>query len=123
MRQEIAPGTDMVGAVHAISAETGAIAWKYEQRAATASLFASGGGLVFVGDANGRFRALDDRTGESLWEVNVGSSLSGFPISYAVDGKQYVVASTGAANPMSFLALTPELRPSVGNNIFVFALP
>ena len=123
VRQEIAPGTDMVGAVHAISAETGVIAWKYEQRAATASLFASGGGLVFVGDANGRFRALDDTTGESLWEVNVGSSLSGFPISFAVDGKQYIVASTGAGNPMSFLALTPELRPSVGNNIFVFALP
>ena len=123
VRQELAPGTDMVGAVHAISAETGNIAWKYEQRAATASLFASGGGLVFVGDANGRFRALDDTTGESLWEVNVGSSLSGFPISYAVGGKQYVVASTGAGNPMSFLALTPELRPSVGNNIFVFALP
>ena len=123
VRQEIAPGTDQVGAVHAISAETGAIAWKYEQRAATASLFATGGGLVFVGDANGRFRALDDTTGASLWEVNVGSSLSGFPISYAVDGKQYVAASTGAANPMSFLALTPELRPSVGNNIFVFALP
>ena len=123
VRQEIAPGTDRVGAVHAISAETGAIAWKYEQRAATASLFASGGGLVFVGDNNGRFRALDDTTGASLWEVNVGSSLSGFPISYAVDGKQYIAASTGAANPMSFLALTPELRPSVGNNIFVFALP
>ena len=123
VRQEIAPGTDQVGAVHAISAETGAIAWKYEQRAATASLFASGGGLVFVGDNNGRFRALDDTTGASLWEVNVGSSLSGFPISYAVDGKQYIAASTGAANPMSFLALTPELRPSVGNNIFVFALP
>ena len=123
VRQEIAPGTEMVGAVHAISAETGAIAWKYEQRAATASLFASGGGLVFVGDANGRFKALDDRTGAVLWEVNVGSSLSGFPISYAVDGKQYIVASTGAGNPMSFLALTPELRPSIGNNIFVFALP
>ena len=53
VRQEIAPGTEQVGAVHAISAETGAIAWKYEQRAATASLFASGGGLVFVGDNNG----------------------------------------------------------------------
>ena len=123
VRQEIAPGTDQVGAVHAISAETGAIAWKHEQRAATASLFASGGGLVFVGDANGRFKALDDTTGAVLWEVNVGSSLSGFPISYAVDGKQYIVASTGAGNPMSFLALTPELRPSIGNNIFVFALP
>ena len=123
VRNEIAPGTDQVGAVHAISAETGAIGWKFEQRAATTSLVATGGGLVFGGDANGRFRAHDDSTGEVLWEVNIGSSVSGFPISYAVDGRQYVVASTGTGNPMSFLALTPELRPSIGNNIFVFALP
>ena len=123
VRNEIAPGTDQVGAVHAISAETGAIAWKFEQRAATTSLVATGGGLVFGGDANGRFRAHDDGTGEVLWEINIGSSVSGFPITYAVDGKQYVVASTGTGNPMSFLALTPELRPSIGNNIFVFALP
>ena len=123
VRNQIAPGTDQVGTVQAISAETGATVWKHDQRAATTSLVTTGGGLVFGGDANGRFRAFDQETGEVLWEINIGSSVSGFPITYAVDGRQYVVASTGTGNPMSFLPLTPELRPSIGNNIFVFALP
>ena len=85
---------------------------------------ATGGGLVFGGDANGRFRAFDHETGEVLWEINLGSPVSGFPVSYAVDGRQYVAVSTGgAATTASFLQLTPELRPSNGNNLFVFALP
>ena len=100
--------------MHAISAETGATAWVYEQRAATMSLAATGGGLVFGGDVNGRFRAFDDRTGEVLWEINLGSSVSGFPITYAVDGRQYVAGSTGTPR---FINLTPELRPSLGNNL------
>ena len=119
-RPEIAPGTDQVGAVWAISAETGEAAWVYEQRAATMSLVATGGGLVFGGDVNGRFRAFDQETGEVLWEVNLGSSVSGFPITYAVDGRQYVAVSTGTQR---FVNLTPELNPSQGNNLFVFALP
>ena len=124
VRNEIAPGTDQVGTVRAISAETGATAWLHDQRAATTSLVATGGGLVFGGDANGRFRAFDDETGEVLWEINLGSPLTGFPITFAVDGRQYVAASTGVGgNPLAFLALTPELRPSFGNNLFVFALP
>tara|TARA_B100001123_G_scaffold436774_1_gene567705 strand:+ start:17761 stop:19536 length:1776 start_codon:yes stop_codon:yes gene_type:complete len=124
VRTEISPGTDQVGTVHAISAETGETGWIFEQRAATTSLVTTGGGLVFGGDANGRFKALDDKTGQVLWEINLGSAVTGFPISYGVDGKQYIVASTGAGgNPLSFLALTPELRPSFNNYIFVFALP
>ena len=124
MRNQIAPGTDQVGAGHAISVETGETGWKYEQRAATASLVATGGGLIFGGDANGRFRAFDHETGRVLWEINLGSSVTGFPIAYAVGGTQYIVASTGTGgNPRSFLPLTPELHPSSGNNLFVFALP
>ena len=88
------------------------------------SLVATGGGLVFVGDAAGRFRALDHETGEVLWEINLGSPLTGFPITYAVDGRQYVAVSTGTSVTTSaFGSLTPEIRPSAGNNIFVFALP
>ncbi len=64
-------------------------------RAATMSLVATGGGLVFGGDINGRFRAFDQETGEVLWEINLGSPVSGFPISYAVEGRQYVAVSTG----------------------------
>ena len=119
-RSQITPGTDQVGAVHAISAETGEVVWKHEQRAATMALAATGGGLVFGGDVNGRFRAFDHETGEILWEINLGSPVSGFPISYAVDGRQYVAISTGTGR---FLELTPELRPSFGNNLFIFALP
>ena len=115
-----APGTDNVGSVQAISAETGQVVWNYQQRAATMALAATGGGLVFGGDVNGRFRAFDDRTGEILWEINLGSPVSGFPITYAVDGRQYVAISTGFGR---FLDLTPELRPSANNNLFIFALP
>ena len=124
VRHELAPGTELLGAVHAISVDTGETRWLHEQRAATLSLVATGGGLVFGGDANGRFRAFDHDTGAVLWEINLGSPVSGFPISYAVDGRQYVAVSTGgAATTPSFLQLTPELRPSNGNNLFVFALP
>ena len=123
-RHQLTPGTEYAGTVRAISAETGETAWLYEQRAATMSLVATGGGLVFGGDVNGRFRALDHETGEILWEINLGSSVTGFPITYAVDGRQYVAVSTGSGGTSShFIGLTPELRPSSGNNLFVFALP
>ncbi len=120
-RFQLAPGTDQVGTVQAISAETGEIVWGYEQRAATLSLATTGGGLVFGGDASGRFRAFDQTSGEVLWEINLGSPVTGFPISFAVDGRQYVVASTGTSS--NFGSLHPELNPSSGNNLFVFALP
>ena len=123
-RHQLAPGTDQLGTVRAISAETGQTAWTYTQRAATTSLVATGGGLVFGGDVNGRFRAFDHETGDVLWEINLGSPVTGYPIKYGVDGQQYVAVSTGtAANASINLRLTPELRPSLGNNLFVFALP
>ena len=123
-RTQIAPGTDKVGTVYAVSAETGRTLWLHEQRSGTMSLVATGGGLVFVGDVNGRFKALDHETGEVLWEVNLGSGVSGFPISYAVGGRQYVAVSTGSSVTTSaFSSLTPELDLGVANNIFVFALP
>ena len=124
VRNQFAPGHDQLGTVHAISAETGATRWLHEQRAATMSLVATGGGLVFGGDVNGRFRAFDDETGDVLWEVNLGSAVTGFPITYAVDGRQYVAVSTGTAGTASgFIRLTPEISPSAGNNLFVFGLP
>ena len=62
-RFQLAPGTDQLGTVWALSAETGRTTWLQEQRAATLSLVTTGGGLVFGGDVNGRFRALDQETG------------------------------------------------------------
>ena len=123
-RHQLTPGTDMMGTIHAVSAETGETQWQFETRAGTMSLVATGGGLVFGGDVNGRFRAFDEETGNVLWEINLGSPVTGFPISYAVDGIQYIAVSTGTAgNANTQLSMTRELRPSFGNNLFVFALP
>jgi alcohol dehydrogenase (cytochrome c) len=122
-RVELTPGMTTLGMVGAYSAATGKTAWKMDQKAGVMSLFATGGGLVFVGDLGGRFKALDDKSGKVLWEVNLGSAVSGFPISYSVDGKQYIVASTGSSNLSAMNSLTPGVSARTDNNVFVFALP
>jgi alcohol dehydrogenase (cytochrome c) len=120
----IAPGEENVGTIEAISVETGETAWKYEQRAGMTSVLATGSGLLFGGDVNGRFRAFDQRTGEVLWEVNLGSQVTGYAITFAIDGKQYVAVSTGGSlNTFGLASLTPELRAGTANNLYVFSLP
>lgn len=124
MQYSITPGAQNVGAVWAISAETGQTTWKHEERAGAMSLVATGGGLVFGGDVNGRFRAYDDKTGKTLWEMNIGAPVSGYPVTFSVAGKQYVAVTTGpslVAN--SSLRVTPELKPGNAPGVFVFALP
>jgi PQQ-dependent dehydrogenase (methanol/ethanol family) len=121
---QIAPGTQNLGSIHAISASTGKTEWKYEQRAALLSLLTTGGELLFGGDAAGRFRAFDQRTGKVLWQTNLGSQVTGFPITYAVRDRQYIAVSVGGAvNTAAYLLLTPEIRPSSNNSLYVFALP
>ncbi len=120
----IEPGKTDVGSIWAVSVETGRVLWKHEQRAAMTSLFATAGGLLFGGDTSGRFRAFDQQTGEVLWEVNLGSQVTGFPITYAVDGRQYIAVSTGnALLSGQFLVMTPEIRAGDINQLLVFALP
>ena len=124
VRTQLTPGEDQLGTIQAISVETGETRWTHDQEAFTMSLVTTGGGLVFGGDAAGRFKALDQETGEVLWEINLGSPVTGFPVTYAVDGRQYVAVSTGSSlNTGGLRHLTPDLRPSNVNNLFVFALP
>jgi alcohol dehydrogenase (cytochrome c) len=79
---------------------------------------------VFGGDANGRFRAFDERTGKVLWEQNLGAPVSGYPITFSVDGKQYVSVATGPSGVANAtLRVTPELHPSTAGQVYVFALP
>ncbi len=121
---QLPPGVENAGSIEAISATTGETVWKREQRAATTSLMTTGSGLLFGGDAYGRFRAYDELTGEILWEVNLGSHVTGYPATFAVDGKQYVAVSTGGSlNTLSLLSLAPELRAGTANSLYVFALP
>jgi alcohol dehydrogenase (cytochrome c) len=124
MKPEFAIGADKVGTVWAIAADTGKTTWKHEQRAGTLSLMTTAGGLVVGGDANGRFKAYDDKTGQVLWETIVGSAASGYPISYAVGGKQYIAVITGPSlAAQSDERQTPEYNANNAPGIFVFALP
>ena len=108
----------------AISAETGKTTVEVRAaRRACCRWSATGGGLVFGGDANGHF-ALRQKDGKVLWEMNLGSPVSGYPITFAVGGKQYVAVITGPSLVTAGLnALTPELQPQNGSSLFVFALP
>ncbi len=123
-RNLIAPGIDDVGTIEAISVATGETAWRFEQRSGVLSLIATGGGLLFGGDVNGRFRAYNQDNGDILWEVNLGSPVNGYPATYEVDGRQYVAVSTGGSGlAFNLGSLTPELRTGFGNQLYVFALP
>jgi alcohol dehydrogenase (cytochrome c) len=123
-RDQIASGAQNAGTIEAISVETGRTVWKREQRAGHTSLMTTGSGLLFGGDTAGRFRAFDARTGNVLWEVNLGSHVAGFPATFSVNGKQYIAVSTGATpNTFSVATLTPEARAGTANNLYVFALP
>jgi alcohol dehydrogenase (cytochrome c) len=121
---QITPGEENVGTIQAMSVETGRTEWRYEQRAGMLSLMSTGGELLFGGDTNGRFRAFDQNNGDILWEVNLGSPVNGYPVTYEVDGRQYVAVSTGGSGLAFGLGrLAPELRTGTGNQLFVFALP
>jgi alcohol dehydrogenase (cytochrome c) len=74
-----------------------------------------------------RFRAFDVRTGEQLWQTRLGTSVQGFPITFSVNGRQYVAVSTGLGGGSPRIVpsrLTPEIHyPDTGNALYVFALP
>lgn len=118
------PGSDeQVGQLTAVDLATGRTLWEHRQRAGIGgSVLTTGGGLVFVADDARRLRAFHAETGEILLEQLLNSTAGGFPVSYMVDGIQYVaIASGGGPN---YRSLTPEIRQrSGGNTLFVFRLP
>jgi alcohol dehydrogenase (cytochrome c) len=90
------------GAIRALDVKTGEKKWDFKMVNYTESgVLSTGGDLVFGGGMDGTFVALDARTGELLWHVNLGGPNASGPISYAVNGKQYVVG-TGAGSMFIF---------------------
>ena len=85
-----------MSAVRAISPQTAERVWEYEVKArSTAGVLSTAGDLVFSGTIDGFFFALDAETGEELWHINVGSRVHAAPMSYMVDGTQYVAVAAG----------------------------
>ncbi len=85
-------------AVKAIDAATGTVKWEYpvSRGSLSAGVLATAGGVLFSSTQEGYLLALDARTGQFLWRMQTGGPISSSPISYSVDGKQFVAVSAGA---------------------------
>jgi alcohol dehydrogenase (cytochrome c) len=88
-----------------------------------AGALATGGNLVFTGLPDGTFSAHDAKTLKELWSFNVGTGINAPPISYSVNGKQYVAVLVGSRQPPNVIPLSPELKnTSTASMLFVFSL-
>jgi len=113
------------GRLQAIQLETGKTLWLNRQRAPVSSgVLSTAGGLVFASAADRGFAAYDDRTGEELWRLRLNDVPRSAPISYLLNGKQYIAQTVGSGGA-EFPGLIPEIRnpPNRGAAIWVFALP
>jgi len=89
-------GDDAWGAVRALEATTGKMKWEFKLLTPPwTGLLSTAGGLVFGGTEEGNFFALDAETGKPLWDLQLGGAVKANPISFGVDGKQYVAIAAG----------------------------
>jgi alcohol dehydrogenase (cytochrome c) len=107
--------------------DTGKMAWKADtEQPLMGGVLATAGNLVFTGEGNGMFNAYDARNGKKLWSFNCGAGVNAPPVSYTVNGKQYIAVVSGRTQSIpAFLGALGEKMVAAspeGGTLFVFSL-
>lgn len=111
---KVIPTEEQWGNISAVDYGTGKIRWQVKTpQPMIGGALATAGGLVFTGEGNGTFEALDSETGSVLWTFQAGAGVNAPPASYTVDGRQYVVVGAGGNTQLDYKR---------GNSIIAFAL-
>ena len=109
------PGEEQWGRLVAVNLDTGKVVWGVKTpQPLIGGVLATAGDLVFNGEANGWFKAFHAQNGKELWKYYCGAGVNAPPVSYMVNGKQYVAVAAGGNN---------QIDAKRGNSVFVFALP
>jgi alcohol dehydrogenase (cytochrome c) len=121
------PGAYGWGALQAFDLRTGRRVWTKETKYPwTDGTLSTGGGLVFSGTPDRKFYSLDSRTGKVLWTFDAHSGFVGQPVTYRVDGKQYVAVENGYGGVAPFWGgknVAPMFRRiPLGGTLYVFSL-
>jgi len=114
------------GIIKAVNLETQEVVWEQRQSGPQASAnMTTGSGLLFIGSVDRWFKALDQDTGEVLWERKLDNALNSYPVTYRVDGKQYVAVATntGGIHTRTMKSAAGITLPVAGATMWVFALP
>ena len=118
---EIKPG-DVLGHFAAINPLTGEKKWEIPltDLPSSAGMLATGGGLLFTGKLTGEFLALDENTGETLWQFQTGSSINSTAITYTDKGRQYVTIASGLGGILATRYASRKMP--TGGSVWTFAL-
>lgn len=115
------------GRVTALDLRNGKVLWTQRQRIPPVSaMLATAGGIVFSGDADRYFTAYDERSGKTLWRTRLVAAAESFPVTYSVNGKQYVAVVAGSGSPFGAAGrgFVPDVvPPAAGVIVTVFELP
>jgi alcohol dehydrogenase (cytochrome c) len=111
----VAPGGIQDGPFVAVDVDTGKVAWQYKApQPLIGGALATAGNLVFMGEGNGWFDAFNATSGELVWRYNLGAGVNAPPVSYQVDGQQYIAVAAGGNFQLSY---------PYGDALAIFKLP
>ena len=123
------PGTHrQMGRLSAVNTTTMKVAWTWQQQSPFLSaVLSTRCGVAFVGDFDRTFQAVDVKTGRKLWSTRLGNTVQGYPVSFSIDGKQYIAVTTGLGGGSpeqkpTLLLRDVVKRASTGQQLYVFAV-